>query len=171
MKLKNTPWILHRVSDTKTYNVLDSKEYFIAEYLDEPTAKAIASLPETLAELEAAKDRIKRLEGVIDHQQYRWHNKPFKIPNAADLKAMRKNRWMSMGQVQDACGVSKSTISRIEKGKAADYSNIKKLVDFYQSKTIFNGDSKCPYCKSTEPCEGVYPEGCFHKILKQVLVK
>lgn len=63
--LENTPWILHRVSDTRTYNVLDSKEYFISEYLDEPTAKAIAALPETLAELEALKAERDELKAFV----------------------------------------------------------------------------------------------------------
>ena len=84
------------------------------------------------------------------------------MPNASDLKAMRKNLWFSMGQVEKACGVSKSTISRIEKGKDADYSNVKKLVEFYQSQPLPNQSGKCPYCKSEKPCKGAYPEGCFY---------
>jgi len=109
---------------------------------------------EKLAEYQQIKAALKRLEKL--------EKAKFRMPNASDLKAMRKNLWFSMGQVEKACGVSKSTISRIEKGKDADYSNVKKLVEFYQSQPLPNQSGKCPYCKSEKPCKGAYPEGCFY---------
>ena len=106
---------------------------------------------EEYQQIKAALKRLEKLEKA-----------KFRMPNASDLKAMRKNLWFSMGQVEKACGVSKSTISRIEKGKDADYSNVKKLVEFYQSQPLPNQSGKCPYCKSEKPCKGAYPEGCFY---------
>lgn len=133
-ELKNTPWRIEaKPNDKDGWYVLDSKDYYVSEYRTKEESKIIANLPETLKELEEAQDRIKRLEGGIAHQQYRWLNTPFRLPKASDLKAMRKKRWLSMGEVQKACGVSKSTISRIEKGKNADFSTVKKLVEYYQS--------------------------------------
>lgn len=61
--LKNTPWRAVLLSYGKELAcVVDSKEFHLVHETDYTTAKAIASLPETLAELEATKARVKELK-------------------------------------------------------------------------------------------------------------
>jgi len=130
------------------------KEIELCEFIMEGHPPSSKVNRPKVEEYQSIKEALKRLEKL--------EKAKFRMPNASDLKAMRKNLWFSMGQVEKACGVSKSTISRIEKGKDADYSNVKKLVEFYQSQPLPNQSGKCPYCKSEKPCKGAYPEGCFY---------
>lgn len=65
-ELKNTPWVIEVDPDgTCDIYVTDKKREsgirWIAETIDEPTAKAIAALPDTLKELEAVKAELEKV--------------------------------------------------------------------------------------------------------------
>ena len=53
------------------------------------------------------------------------------LPELYNFKQRRINLCQSMGWVSSKCEVSKATISRIESGKDAEYSTVKKLHEFY----------------------------------------
>ena len=76
--LKNTPWIATETScDSDFWIVTDSKCYFISDYIDEPTARAIADLPKTLERLErlekAALAYVKFQEAAIGLDDIKTH--------------------------------------------------------------------------------------------------
>ena len=53
------------------------------------------------------------------------------MPNEGDLLRMRLTLQLSMDKVHEKTGVSKSTISRIERGEEALYSHWRALYIFY----------------------------------------
>ena len=65
--LKNTPWIATETSwDSNFWIVTDSKCYFISDYIDKTTAKAIAALPETLERLERLEEAAQVVLDKLD---------------------------------------------------------------------------------------------------------
>jgi predicted transcriptional regulator len=65
------------------------------------------------------------------------YNKQLRIsgvmPSCREFYHRRKELKLSMQDVTNCTGVSKSTISRLEKGKEVFYGNVKTLNDFYLS--------------------------------------
>lgn len=61
-ELKNTPWrALQQANDSEYWAVFDLDGDCVANRLNQPTAKAIAALPDTLTELEALQAENERL--------------------------------------------------------------------------------------------------------------
>lgn len=68
----------------------------------------------------------------IIHEYNKGVNKfSFILPELSDFRLRRKLLCLSMDDVTYELGITKSTISRIENGKEACYSAVKKLNDFY----------------------------------------
>lgn len=59
--LKNTPWHTVLIQwDRSLHKVVDSEGFTIVEETDEPTAKAIAALPDTLKRLGELEDELRK---------------------------------------------------------------------------------------------------------------
>ena len=58
------------------------------------------------------------------------------MPHWRDFKGRRQQLNLSMQDVADCCGCSKSTISRLEKGKEVYYSTVKAIHRFYLSNEV-----------------------------------
>jgi len=78
----------------------------------------------------------------FEHELKKYHETQIKFidNNGLYFKSKRKKLMMSLREVEKISGVSKATISRIERGKDVFYSNIIKLFDFYQD------SNKCTHC-------------------------
>lgn len=59
------------------------------------------------------------------------------FPHYTKLKEMREALNMTIGEVSVGCGVSKATISRIERGNSADYKNVAAIYTFLQQQPTF----------------------------------
>lgn len=78
--------------------------------------------------------REQYLEAVNIIQAYHLQlQQPLVMPSLHDFKARRELLGYSLRDVAKATGVSPATISRIERGNDADYTNVKKLHEWYVS--------------------------------------
>ena len=83
--LKNTPWHTVLVHwDRNLYKVVDSEGFTIVEEIDEPTAKAIANLPETLKEI-----RLSKRDKVLLLNERTFYKEKFEIAQA-EIERLRK---------------------------------------------------------------------------------
>lgn len=72
---------------------------------------------------------LKALDIVEDYNKQLY--KGGVMPSWREFYHRRKRLGLSMQDVTNCTGVSKSTISRLEKGKETFYGNVKALNDFY----------------------------------------
>jgi predicted transcriptional regulator len=78
--------------------------------------------------------REQYLEAVSIIQAYHLQlQQPLVMPSLHDFKARRELLGFSLREVAKETGVSPATISRIERGNEADYSNVKSLHEYYVS--------------------------------------
>jgi len=80
---------------------------------------------------DAMQDALEKRDCNPVATSYNSLHKYIVMPSCAELKGMRLRRNLSMDSVAEKTGISKPTISRIERGKQALYDNVKTLHEFY----------------------------------------
>ena len=92
---------------------------------------------------ELGTERIKILEDnallmLVEWSMIQYHDEKVKnlgisniMPSFRDFYHRRKKLGLSMQDVEKNTGVSKATISRLEKGKEVFFGNVKAINDFY----------------------------------------
>lgn len=129
--LKNTPWTAKKIKDYPLgWEVKDCVGWTMSTMIDEPTAKAIADLPDTLKELQAVKaelERKRRKEECLVRSRDLWIRAFNKQKN--DLKQAQAELDELRAFVKEVKNLSGRKTFPTEKELQETYNQAKKLLN------------------------------------------